>query len=196
MMNNIVRKFSWKSSNESAETDNEGIQLKGGTSSDISNPNKETCLSRLKQFISSKIQVETSYLKFGIVFITGMVIVIISLFFLPLILISPKKFALLFALGTFVSLSSFIFYYGTVQFLELLFNKDRIWFTVVYLTGFFGCLFFPTFFGKNYFIILVFSGLEMISTLFFILTFLPGGYSSIRMFTNLFISQFKRLFNN
>ena len=196
MMNNIVRKFSWKSSNESAETDNEGIQLKGGTSSDISNPNKETCLSRLKQFIISKIQVETSYLKFGIVFITGIVIVIISLFFLPLILISPKKFALLFALGTFVSLSSFIFYYGTVQFLELLFNKDRIWFTVVYLTGFFGCLFFPTFFGKNYFIILVFSGLEMISTLFFILTFLPGGYSSIRMFTNLFISQFKRLFNN
>ena len=196
MMNNIVRKFSWKSSNESAETDNEGIQLKGGTSSDISNPNKETCLSRLKQFIISKIQVENSYLKFGIVFITGMVIVIISLFFLPLILISPKKFALLFALGTFVSLSSFIFYYGTVQFLELLFNKDRIWFTVVYLTGFFGCLFFPTFFGKNYFIILVFSGLEMISTLFFILTFLPGGYSSIRMFTNLFISQFKRLFNN
>ena len=196
MMNNIVRKFSWKPSNESAETDNEGIQLKGGTSSDISNPNKETYLSRLKQFIISKIQVETSYLKFGIVFITGMVIVIISLFFLPLILISPKKFALLFALGTFVSLSSFIFYYGTVQFLELLFNKDRIWFTVVYLTGFFGCLFFPTFFGKNYFIILVFSGLEMISTLFFILTFLPGGYSSIRMFTNLFISQFKRLFNN
>ena len=193
-MNNIVRKFSWKSSNESAETDNEGIQLKGGTSSDISNPNKETCLSRLKQFIISKIQVETSYLKFGIVFITGIVIVIISLFFLPLILISPKKFALLFALGTFVSLSSFIFYYGTVQFLELLFNKDRIWFTVVYLTGFFGCLFFPTFFGKNYFIILVFSGLEMISTLFFI--FLPGWYSSIRMFTNLFISQFKRLFNN
>ena len=196
MMNNIVRKFSWKSSNGRDDTNNEGIQLKGGTSSDISNTNKEPCVSRFKKFLISKIQVETSYLKFGIVFITGMVIVIISLFFLPLILISPKKFSLLFALGTFVSLSSFIFYYGTLKFFELLFNKDRIWFTIVYLTGFFGCLFFPTFFGKNYFIILIFSGLEMISTLFFILTFLPGGYASIRMFSNLFISQFKRLFNN
>ena len=194
-MNNIVRKFSWKTNNITDESNNEGIQLKGGISSEGSISNKETCLSKFKNYLISNIQVETSYLKFGIIFITGMIIIMISLFFLPLILISPKKFALLFALGTFVSLLSFIFYYGTSQFLELLFNKDRIWFTIVYLTGFFGCLFFPTFFGKNYLIILVFSGLEMISTLFFILTFLPGGYSSIRMFTTLFISQFKKLFS-
>ena len=194
-MNNIVRKFSWKTNNITDESNNEGIQLKGGISSEGSISNKEACLSKFKNYLISNIQVETSYLKFGIIFITGMIIIMISLFFLPLILISPKKFALLFALGTFVSLLSFIFYYGTSQFLELLFNKDRIWFTIVYLTGFFGCLFFPTFFGKNYLIILVFSGLEMISTLFFILTFLPGGYSSIRMFTNLFISQFKKLFS-
>ena len=195
MMNNFVRKLSWKSSNTIDETSNEGIQLKGGTSTEENTTNKDTCLKKFKNFLISKIQVETSYLKFGIIFITGMVIIIMSLFFLPLLFISPKKFALLFALGTFVSLSSFIFYYGTIKFIEILFNKDRIWFTVVYLTGFFGCLFFPTFFGKNYFIILVFSGLEMISTLFFILTFLPGGYTSIRFFSNLFISQIKRLFN-
>ena len=195
MMNNFVRKLSWKSSNTIDETSNEGIQLKGGTSTEENTTNKDTCLKKFKNFLISKIQVETSYLKFGIIFITGMVIIIMSLFFLPLLFISPKKFALLFALGTFVSLSSFIFYYGTIKFIEILFNKDRIWFTIVYLTGFFGCLFFPTFFGKNYFIILVFSGLEMISTLFFILTFLPGGYTSIRFFSNLFISQFKKLFN-
>ena len=195
MMNNFVRKLSWKSSNSMDETSNEGIQLKGGTSAEENASSKDACLTKFKNYLISKIQVETSYLKFGIIFITGMVIIIMSLFFLPLLFISPKKFALLFALGTFVSLSSFIFYYGTIKFIEILFNKDRIWFTVVYLTGFFGCLFFPTFFGKNYFIILVFSGLEMISTLFFILTFLPGGYTSIRFFSNLFISQIKRLFN-
>ena len=139
---------------------------------------------------------ETSYLKFGIIFFTGIVIIIISFLFLPLIIITPKKFTLLFALGTFVTILSFIFYFGTNKFFDVLFNKDRIWFTVIYLTGFFGCLFFPTFFGKNYFLILVFSGLEMVSTLFFILTFLPGGYSSIKMLTNLFCSQFKRLFNS
>ena len=193
MMGNFVRKLSWKSNNIAEQNNNVEIQLKGGTSSE--EIPKETCLSKFKNYLISNIQVETSYLKFGIVFITGIIIIILSLFFLPLILITPKKFALLFALGTFVSLSSFIFYYGTIQFFELLFNKDRVCFTVVYLTGFFGCLFFPTFFGKNYFIILAFSGLEMISTLFFILTFLPGGYSSIRMFTNLFLSQIKRIFN-
>ena len=195
MMGNFVKKLSWKSANVTDEVNNEDIQLKAGTSSEQNLSNNEGCFKRFKNYLISHIEVETSYLKFGIVFVTGMAIILMSLFFLPLILISPKKFALLFALGTFVSISSFIFYYGTSKFLELLFNKDRMWFTMVYLTGFTGCLFFPTFFGKNYFLILVFSGLEMISTLFFILTFLPGGYSYIRMFTNLFISQFKRLFN-
>ena len=195
MMNNFVRKLSWKSNNNINETNNEGIQLKGGTSTEENNSNKDSCLTKMKNFLISNIQVETSYLKFGIIFISGFAIIIMSLFFLPILFISPKKFSLLFALGTFVSLSSFIFYYGTLKFIEILFNKDRIWFTIVYLTGFFGCLFFPTFFGKNYFIILAFSGFELISTLFFILTFLPGGYASIRLFTNLFISQFKRLFN-
>ena len=189
----FIRNLGW---NSNSNTEGEAIQLKAGTSSNDFSPNNDSCLNKLKNFLVSKIQVETSYLKFGIIFFTGIVIIIISFLFLPLIIITPKKFTLLFALGTFVTILSFIFYFGTNKFFDVLFNKDRIWFTVIYLTGFFGCLFFPTFFGKNYFLILVFSGLEMVSTLFFILTFLPGGYSSIKMLTNLFCSQFKRLFNS
>ena len=189
----FIRNLGW---NSNSNTEGEAIQLKAGTSSNDFSPNNDSCLNKLRNFLVSKIQVETSYLKFGIIFFTGIVIIIISFLFLPLIIITPKKFTLLFALGTFVTILSFIFYFGTNKFFDVLFNKDRIWFTVIYLTGFFGCLFFPTFFGKNYFLILVFSGLEMVSTLFFILTFLPGGYSSIKMLTNLFCSQFKRLFNN
>ena len=189
----FIRNLGWYSN---SNTEGEAIQLKAGTSSNDFSPNNDSCLNKLKNFLVSKIQVETSYLKFGIIFFTGIVIIIISFLFLPLIIITPKKFTLLFALGTFVTILSFIFYFGTNKFFDVLFNKDRIWFTVIYLTGFFGCLFFPTFFGKNYFLILVFSGLEMVSTLFFILTFIPGGYSSIKMLTNLFCSQFKRLFNS
>ena len=189
----FIRNLGW---NSNSNTEGEAIQLKAGTSSNDFSPNNDSCLNKLRNFLVSKIQVETSYLKFGIIFFTGIVIIIISFLFLPLIIITPKKFTLLFALGTFVTILSFIFYFGTNKFFDVLFNKDRIWFTVIYLAGFFGCLFFPTFFGKNYFLILVFSGLELISTLFFILTFLPGGYSSIKMFTNLFCSQIKRIFNS
>ena len=190
---NFIKNLGW---NSNTNQEGEAIQLKAGTSSnDGISLNNKSCLDKLKNFFVSKIQVETSYLRFGIIFFTGIAIIIISFLFLPLIIITPKKFTLLFALGTFVSISSFLFYFGTNKFFDVLFNKDRIWFTVAYLTGFFGCLFFPAFFGKNYILILVFSGLEMISTLFFILTFIPGGYSSIRMFTNIFFSQFKRLFN-
>ena len=189
---NFIKNLGW---NSNTNQEGEAIQLKAGTSSNDISLDSNSCLNKLKNFFVSKIQVETSYLRFGIIFFTGIAIIIISFLFLPLIIITPKKFTLLFALGTFVSISSFLFYFGTNKFFDVLFNKDRIWFTVAYLTGFFGCLFFPAFFGKNYILILVFSGLEMISTLFFILTFIPGGYSSIRMFTNIFFSQFKRLFN-
>ena len=189
---NFIKNLGW---NSNTNQEGEAIQLKAGTSSNDITLNDNSCLNKLKNFFVSKIQVETSYLRFGIIFFTGIAIIIISFLFLPLIIITPKKFTLLFALGTFVSISSFLFYFGTNKFFDVLFNKDRIWFTIAYLTGFFGCLFFPAFFGKNYILILVFSGLEMISTLFFILTFIPGGYSSIRMFTNIFFSQFKRLFN-
>ena len=189
---NFIKNLGW---NSNTNQEGEAIQLKAGTSSNDISLNDNSCLNKLKNFFVSKIQVETSYLRFGIIFFTGIAIIIISFLFLPLIIITPKKFTLLFALGTFVSISSFLFYFGTNKFFDVLFNKDRIWFTIAYLTGFFGCLFFPAFFGKNYILILVFSGLEMISTLFFILTFIPGGYSSIRMFTNIFFSQFKRLFN-
>ena len=189
---NIIKNLGW---NSNTNQEGEAIQLKAGTSSNDISLDSNSCLNKLKNFFVSKIQVETSYLRFGIIFFTGIAIIIISFLFLPLIIITPKKFTLLFALGTLVSISSFLFYFGTNKFFDVLFNKDRIWFTVAYLTGFFGCLFFPAFFGKNYILILVFSGLEMISTLFFILTFIPGGYSSIRMFTNIFFSQFKRLFN-
>ena len=190
---NFIKNLGW---NSNSNQEGEEIQLKGGTSSNDIYQNNTSCLNKTKNFFISKIQVETSYIRFGIVFFTGMAIIILSFLFLPLILITPKKFTLLFALGTFVSISSFIFYFGTNKFFDVLFNKDRIWFTVAYLAGFFGCLFFPSFFGKNYILILFFSGLEMISTLFFILTFIPGGYSSIKMFTNIFFSQFKRLFNS
>ena len=189
---NFIKNLGW---NSNTNQEGEAIQLKAGTSSNDISLDSNSCLNKLKNFFVSKIQVETSYLRFGIIFFTGIAIIIISFLFLPLIIITPKKFTLLFALGTFVSISSFLFYFGTNKFFDVLFNKDRIWFTIAYLTGFFGCLFFPAFFGKNYILILVFSGLEMISTLFFILTFIPGGYSSIRMFTNIFFSQFKRLFN-
>ena len=189
----LIRNLSWKSDNSS---EGESIQLKSGTSSNDISSNTESCLNKIKNFLISKIQVETSYLKFGIVFFTGIVVIIISFLFIPLILIVPKKFALLFALGTFVCISSFIFYFGTNKFFDILFNKDRILFTIIYITGFFGCLFFPVFFEKNYLLILIFSALEMISTLFFILTFLPGGYSSIKMIITLICSQIKRIFNS
>ena len=77
---------------------------------------KLSLLKNTLNFLVSKIQVETSYLKFGIIFFTGIVIIIISFLFLPLIIITPKKFTLLFALGTFVTILSFIFYFGTNKF--------------------------------------------------------------------------------
>ena len=58
-----IKNFSWNSNNSS---EGESIQLKSGTDDLYSNNN--SCLNKIKNFFISKIQVETSYLKFGIIF--------------------------------------------------------------------------------------------------------------------------------
>ena len=196
MMSNIMRKISWKSKETNEELNNENIQLKGGSSTEKKPKMKRcNCLNNIKNYLISSIQAEISYMKFGIMFMSGLAVIGISMIYLPIILIKPKKFAQLFALGTFVSISSFIYYYGTFKFFELLFKRDRICFTLLYIIGFLGTFIFPIFLGNNYFIILACSSLEVFSTLVFILTFLPGGYSSIQMIINFMLLPIKRLFN-
>ena len=75
---NFIKNLGW---NSNTNQEGEAIQLKAGTSSNDITLNDNSCLNKLKNFFVSKIQVETSYLRFGIIFFTGIAIIIISFLF-------------------------------------------------------------------------------------------------------------------
>ena len=67
MLKTISGKLGLSSNNDSSDLNNEDIQLKGGIAMD--DQNKDSCMTRLKNFLISNIQVETSYINFGVIFI-------------------------------------------------------------------------------------------------------------------------------
>ncbi len=139
---------------DSSDYNREDLSLAGHY--DSNSATNQTFLQKLKNKFTELFEVEVSYTKFGLLFITGLVIIFLSMLYLPMILLFPKKFASLFSLGTFILLFSFIFYYGTAKFFEKIFEKKRCIFTIAYIVGLLGSILLPILLTKNYFIVLFF----------------------------------------
>ena len=118
----------------------------------------------------------------------------LSFLFLPMILIAPKKFVSLFSMGSLITIFSFIFYYGTYDFLLMLFNKDRRWFTSGFLISV-GIGVYFSFYPTYMIISIICSGFQMIVMFMFILSFIPGGKAGIDFMINIILSPFKKIFS-
>merc|ERR1711904_373508 len=78
--------------------------------------------------------------QFGGVFFLGVFLISMSFSFLPIIMISPQKFALLFALGSTTLLSSFAILKGPMAFAQSLAEREKLPFSGAYLLGLIGTL--------------------------------------------------------
>ena len=151
-------------------------KLGNNNSNEIQNNNNSDCLKK----ISSYIEIEKSYKIFFL--------------FLPMILIAPKKFVSLFSMGSLITIFSFIFYYGTYDFLLMLFNKDRRWFTSGFLLSV-GIGVYFSFYPTYMIISIICSGFQMIVMFMFILSFIPGGQAGIDFMISIIVSPFKKIFS-
>ena len=143
--------------------------------------------------ISKCFEVEKSYTNFFILLFIGLGLIGFSFFFLPMAILAPKKFVSLFSLGCIVTITSFIFYYGTYDFLLMLFKKDRRLITIGFLLSIGIGVYFS--FNPTYYIIsLICTGIQMIVMIMFILSFIPGGKSGINLIISIITSPFKKLF--
>ena len=143
--------------------------------------------------ISKCFEVEKSYTNFFILLFIGLGLIGFSFFFLPMAILAPKKFVSLFSLGCIVTITSFIFYYGTYDFLLMLFKKDRRLITIGFLLSVGIGVYFS--FNPTYYIIsLICTGIQMIVMIMFILSFIPGGKSGINLIISIITSPFKKLF--
>ena len=169
-------------------------KIKGYTSlnkNDIeANVDQETqigCLEKMKRFLKNSLEVEKSYKLFFIILSTGVGLILLSLLFLPVVWLSPQKFVSLFSLGSLVSLFSFIFIYGTSEYLDMLLSQKRVVFTIFFLFSIFLGIYFA--FYKTYYIIsLVCAVVQMITLIVFTLSFIPGGGMGIYFIKNMMLS--------
>ena len=143
--------------------------------------------------ISKCFEVEKSYTNFFVLLFIGLGLIGFSFVFLPMAILAPKKFVSLFSLGCIVTITSFIFYYGTYDFLLMLFKKDRRLITIGFLLSIGIGVYFS--FNPTYYIIsLICTGIQMVVMVMFILSFIPGGKSGINLIISMITAPFKKIF--
>jgi hypothetical protein len=151
-------------------------------------------LSKVKSNIKDTIEVQTSYKSFFITLAIGLVFIFLSLIFLPLVAISPYKFLFLFSTGSVIIVASFIFIYGTSEYFQMLFSKERFIFTIFYIVSILLGIY--SGFIKEYYILSLICVLVQMTTLIiFVLSFIPGGKSGITFILNMLATPIKNLFN-
>ena len=161
---------------------------------DIETGDNSSLLGKIKSNFTETIEIQTSYKSFFVVLSIGLIFIFLSLIFLPLVAISPQRFLTLFSLGSMIIISSFIFIYGTSEYIKMLCNRERFIFTFVYvcslLLGIYSA------YVKNLYLLSLISVLiQVITLIIFTLSFIPGGKSGISFILTMISSPIKNVFN-
>ena len=156
--------------------------------------NKESFRDKIANKIIEKLEVERNILLFILLILIGIGLIIFSFFLLPMIMISPGKFSFCFAVGSIFILISFLFLVGTRNYVLKILDNRRIFISISFILSIFIGIGFSL--GHHYFISLFCSGVQLISMIMFILTFIPGGRAGIDCIKRTLSSPFTKLFIN
>ena len=156
--------------------------------------NKESFRDKIANKIIEKLEVERNILLFILLILIGIGLIIFSFFLLPMIMISPGKFSFCFAVGSIFILISFLFLVGTRNYVNKILDNKRIFISISFILSIFIGIGFSL--GHHYFISLFCSGVQLISMIMFILTFIPGGRAGIDCIKRTLSSPFTKLFIN
>jgi hypothetical protein len=104
---------------------------------------------------------------------------------IPLLTIRPQKFALSFTCGSITFMASFAILKGPKDHLLSMLAPDRAKFTAVYFGSMFLTLYFTFTAGgyKGYVLVLFASALQLMCLLWYLVTFLPGGATGMKILT-------------
>lgn len=120
----------------------------------------------------------TTWAQFIGVFLMGTLFIMLSLNFLPILLISPQKFALTFTIGSVTMLSSFVIFSGPTALLTSMSQRDKLPFSILYVVGLIGTLF-ATLLMRSYVLTAIFALVQAVSLLYFVASYLPGGKAMV-----------------
>jgi hypothetical protein len=104
--------------------------------------------------------------------------------YIPFIVLKARKFSLLFSLGSLFTIASFSFLYGPWNHVRHLFSKERLPFTLIYLTSLTGTLYFSMALQST--VLTCIAALaQIIALVWFIVSYVPGGQTGLKFFSKL-----------
>uniref|UniRef100_A0A1A9UYA8 Vesicle transport protein n=1 Tax=Glossina austeni TaxID=7395 RepID=A0A1A9UYA8_GLOAU len=112
----------------------------------------------------------------------------ISLFYVPVLLLKTRKFALLYTLGSFFFILSFCFLSGFLAFFKTLCNRDRFLVSITYFGSLITTLYCALWIQSTALTVL-FALAQMIALAFMVVSTIPGGASGVKLFGSLFKSS-------
>mmetsp|Transcript_28551 Transcript_28551/g.40778 ORF Transcript_28551/g.40778 Transcript_28551/m.40778 type:complete len:172 (-) Transcript_28551:13-528(-) len=116
----------------------------------------------------------------------------------PLLTVRPQKFALSFTCGSITFMASFGILKGPQEHLMSMLAADRALFTAVYLGSMFLTLYltFTSGGAKGYVLVMGASALQLLCLLWYLVTFLPGGATGMKILMHTMWTLLKPLMVN
>lgn len=127
---------------------------------------------------------------FGICFAVGSLFMFMAFLFLPMVVLSPHKFTLLFTLGCLSWIVGLGMLQGTGALISGSLQKQRLPFTLGYLISLVG-VFYSTLFAHSYILTVLFSVTEIACLFSFMITYFPGGSRVLAMVNDMFLDRVK-----
>lgn len=112
---------------------------------------------------------------------------------LPMMAVRPQKFALSFTFGSLTFMSSFAILRGPQIHFTSMLQSDRLPFTMVYLSSMFMTLYctFQTYGPKAYVLVMVCSIFQIMTLIWYLVTFLPGGSQGLKVLLQAILSMLR-----
>lgn len=112
----------------------------------------------------------------------------ICIFLFPVLLLKPRKFALLWSLGSIFFLVSFGVLQGFRPYMTHLFSSTRLIFTVVFLTSIFLTLF-SALSLRSTILSIVFAVVQLVSAIWYTVSYFPMGQQTLNLASSVARSQ-------
>ncbi|XP_058219103.1 protein transport protein SFT2-like isoform X1 [Rhododendron vialii] len=132
------------------------------------------------QSATSNIPSGKSLMYFGLLLATGVFFIFIAFtMFLPVIVLVPQKFALCFTLGCCLIIGSFFALKGLKNQLEHMLSKERLPFTLGFLSTMVGTIY-VSMALHSYILSVLFSVLQVIALAYYAVSYFPGGSTGMK----------------
>ena len=152
----------------------------------------KTCKDKVANTIINKVEIQKNKTVFFSLLAIGMFLLCISILTIPLVITSPSKFSMTLAFGSSFICISFLFYYGTKNYVTKLFDKKRFSLSLLFICSVITAII--LWIVDNYFLSLLSSIFQVICLILFGLSFIPGGQSGISFIKKKLSSPFVRIF--